>query len=227
MSIVVFGEVRRFQYAPRARRYAASVAVPRSTEEGILEGALRAVARHGVRRLSMSDICEEAGVSRGTLYRYFNSKEEILEAATNRLGAEMRRSLEEAVAANPALPDRVRVVLKVAITHADKYAHTRRFVQLEPRAALDSMVENLPLLVTLLGEYLEPALATSAPVLQGVLTSRHITDLFVRLVFSSFLLPATGTRGLDSRVADLWEAMTGEPGGRPADASPTGICAVH
>ena len=46
----------------------------------ILSGALDAIAERGVRRLSMSDIIEASGVSRGTLYRYFSSKDDVLAA---------------------------------------------------------------------------------------------------------------------------------------------------
>jgi DNA-binding phage protein len=46
----------------------------------ILSGALDAIASRGARRLSMSDIIEASGVSRGTLYRYFSNKEEVLSA---------------------------------------------------------------------------------------------------------------------------------------------------
>jgi len=46
----------------------------------ILSGALDAIASRGVKRLSMSDIIDASGVSRGTLYRYFSSKDEVLVA---------------------------------------------------------------------------------------------------------------------------------------------------
>lgn len=46
----------------------------------ILSGALDAIASRGVRKLSMSDIIEASGVSRGTLYRYFSNKDEVLSA---------------------------------------------------------------------------------------------------------------------------------------------------
>ena len=46
----------------------------------IMDGTLRAINSIGARRLSMSDISESSGVSRGTLYRYFASKEEVLAA---------------------------------------------------------------------------------------------------------------------------------------------------
>ncbi len=48
----------------------------------ILDGALRAINDLGARRLSMSDISEASGVSRGTLYRYFSSKEDVLAAVS-------------------------------------------------------------------------------------------------------------------------------------------------
>jgi AcrR family transcriptional regulator len=48
----------------------------------ILEGALAAIIRSGARRLSMSAICEASGVSRGTLYRYFSTKDEVVAAVS-------------------------------------------------------------------------------------------------------------------------------------------------
>ena len=46
----------------------------------ILSGALDAIAARGVKRLSMSDIIDASGVSRGTLYRYFSNKDQVLSA---------------------------------------------------------------------------------------------------------------------------------------------------
>ena len=53
---------------------------PSPTEERILSAALRLLARRGVRRLGMQEVSEAAGVSRGTLYRYFPSKDHLLAA---------------------------------------------------------------------------------------------------------------------------------------------------
>src|ERR1700727_3295762 len=51
------------------------------TEDRILTAALGLMGRRGVRRLGMREIAEAAGVSRGTLYRYFPSKDHVLAAA--------------------------------------------------------------------------------------------------------------------------------------------------
>jgi len=49
-------------------------------EKNVLEAALRVFSRYGVKRTSMSDIAEEAGVSRQTLYKAFRSKDDVLSA---------------------------------------------------------------------------------------------------------------------------------------------------
>ena len=51
-----------------------------ATEERILSAALGLVGRRGVKRLGMQEVSEAAGVSRGTLYRYFPSKDHLLDA---------------------------------------------------------------------------------------------------------------------------------------------------
>lgn len=49
-------------------------------EARILEAATNCFVRAGFRGASMNDICSEAGMSPGALYRYFPSKESLIEA---------------------------------------------------------------------------------------------------------------------------------------------------
>lgn len=50
----------------------------------ILDAAARCFVRSGFHRTSMQEICGEAGMSPGNLYRYFPSKEAIISAITER-----------------------------------------------------------------------------------------------------------------------------------------------
>lgn len=54
--------------------------------EQILEGLFEAMAREGTRGASITEIAEAAGIARGALHYYFESKDEIREALMRRLG---------------------------------------------------------------------------------------------------------------------------------------------
>ena len=63
---------------------------------GILDAAQRCFVRSGFHAASMQDICAEAGMSPGNLYRYFPSKEALIAGIAERDRAEVARSFAEA-----------------------------------------------------------------------------------------------------------------------------------
>ena len=72
-----------------------------SKRRQILDASIECFAREGFHRTSMAQIIAEAGVSAGTIYLYFDSKVEIIEAI-----AEERHALESALGATAlANPD--------------------------------------------------------------------------------------------------------------------------
>jgi AcrR family transcriptional regulator len=64
--------------------------------EEILEAARRCFARMGFHQASMQQICLEAGMSPGNLYRYFPSKESIIAGIAERDRAEVGAELAQA-----------------------------------------------------------------------------------------------------------------------------------
>lgn len=61
----------------------------------IREAALHVFARKGYRNTVVEDVAAEAGVAKGTVYTYFDRKEELLGAVFEGLMDEMRRQQEE------------------------------------------------------------------------------------------------------------------------------------
>jgi AcrR family transcriptional regulator len=179
----------------------------RETVDVIVDGAMRALARHGTSRLSMTDICREAQVSRGTLYRYFSNRDEVLEAINQRIIGVNREVFEQAIAEDPDPANRVRVVLKTMIGFPKLFPHMLSIFEYEPKTAVTFLSREMPNVIESLSEYLRPALEIAPPVVQGILTVEDVAELFYRLVTSSFLLPTPGAETLDQRVADLWESM--------------------
>ena len=64
------------------------------TRAAVLDGAGRAIEKHGARRATMSDIAMLAGVAKGTLYNHFRTKDAVYSAA---LDTGLRTLTEECV----------------------------------------------------------------------------------------------------------------------------------
>lgn len=64
----------------------------RAVRDATLDAAATLVAKHGLRSVTMSQIAEEAGIGRATLYKYFADVESILAAWHERqVGAHLER----------------------------------------------------------------------------------------------------------------------------------------
>src|SRR6188768_3846532 len=73
-----------------------STAFKQDRRTEILEAARRCVARSGFHQTSMQEICAEAGMSAGNLYRYFPSKEAIIAGIAERDRAEVAQDFARA-----------------------------------------------------------------------------------------------------------------------------------
>src|SRR5947209_7464750 len=53
------------------------------TRAAVIDGAVRAVEKHGARKTTMADIAMLAGIAKGTLYNHFRTKEAVYAAAVD------------------------------------------------------------------------------------------------------------------------------------------------
>jgi AcrR family transcriptional regulator len=82
-----------------------------SLRDRIVQTALTLIFKHGFRRFTIDDIASELGISKKTIYHYFDSKEEIVAAAVD-ARAEMEKSrILEAMAAAGSWIDRLSAFL--------------------------------------------------------------------------------------------------------------------
>ena len=70
---------------------------PTATPERILRAAEVCVRRWGLRRVSMNDVATEAGVSRGSVYRYFPDRDALVQAVLERVAEAHVAEAEPAV----------------------------------------------------------------------------------------------------------------------------------
>jgi AcrR family transcriptional regulator len=170
----------------------------RPTAVRILDAAAEVLARTGPRRLSLSDVAAEAGVSRPTLYKWFPSKEMLLEA----FGRHEQQKYDAGIAAVIAgLGDdqRLDAVLEFIVEFQHSYS-LRRMVDVEPEHVLTQMARVLPIM--------RGRLEALFPRPDG----GTVASIVTRIALSHALLPD------DDPAAFLHELRTAASVGRPVGA---------
>jgi AcrR family transcriptional regulator len=176
--------------------------------ERITQGAIRALARHGLRKLTMTDICDEAGVSRGTLYRYFKDKDQVLEAVGHQVESTLKVAVDNAIAADPEPAHRLQVVLRAVLDYQQLHPETVELVRVEPAFALDFLTRRLPVFVDILTDALEPVLTGAPPVRSRKMTRQQLAEMFLRFVISAIVIPPDDGIAMADRVAGMWKSLT-------------------
>jgi AcrR family transcriptional regulator len=74
----------------------------------ILEAARKRFRHYGVKKTTMQEIAGDAGVAVGTLYLYFQDKDDLLVACTEEYIAQHRRQAEEILASDAPAGDKLR-----------------------------------------------------------------------------------------------------------------------
>jgi AcrR family transcriptional regulator len=83
----------------------------------ILDAATRVFGAKGFDGTRVDDIAAEAGLAKATVYAYFNSKDEIYEAAVEQALAEIRALTEEQVAKAADFPGKLRAFIAVRLSY--------------------------------------------------------------------------------------------------------------
>jgi AcrR family transcriptional regulator len=170
-----------------------------STEDRILGAALRLVGRRGVKRLGMQEVSEAAGVSRATLYRYFPSKDRLMDA----VAIFDERTFSEGLAASLAVvedpADRIRTFVAFAFDYIRTHP-ARALFETEPAFVLGYLLAHLPKLQRAFLAQLGDAVDAAPVVASGSLSREQLVDVIVRLFASSFIIPESDDRALVQAV---------------------------
>lgn len=160
-----------------------------ATRDRILEGALAALGRVGPRRLTMSDVSEKAGLSRGTVYRYFPTKEDLLavlaEYEQDRFAEGLRRTLASSAPEEAS----VEAVVEYIIGYLRQHPALPLMIDVEPEFVLAFMRRQMPFFHRITEELLGSVMSRTRPVREGWVTVTELNDLLMRVVLSVFLVP--------------------------------------
>jgi AcrR family transcriptional regulator len=114
------------------------------TKERILDATAEVMARSGPRKLSLSDVAAAAKVSRPTLYRWFPSKDALLDAFARHEQAKYEATLAAAVR-NAPRDKRLDAFLQAVVDYQHDYL-LKRVATIEPEWAVTEIGNLLPVM---------------------------------------------------------------------------------
>lgn len=88
----------------------------------IQEAAIKVIGRKGVSAASMQEIAEEAGISKGTIYLYFQNQQELLERTAEYIFAQLKERMELYFEAEGPFADRLRGMLRSQFEYFQQHA---------------------------------------------------------------------------------------------------------
>lgn len=113
-----------------------------STRQRILAAAAEVMGRNGMTKLSLSEVALEVGVSRPTLYRWFASKKDLLDAYVVWERSLYERAIATATA-GLAPSEKLDAVLRVIAAGQQSYPGLR-VVDIEPALVMDRLSQVIP-----------------------------------------------------------------------------------
>ncbi|HWB67997.1 MAG TPA: helix-turn-helix domain-containing protein [Mycobacteriales bacterium] len=175
------------------------------TRAAVLDGAARAVEKHGARKATMADIASLAGIAKGTLYNHFRAKEAVYAAA---LDAGIRTLTAEAAA---AARDELAEGLSVAAERVGSHPALRRIAADEPAVLAALLTPTDMPLWGLARSGVREVLGAA-----GLVASGSTVDLVLRWVVSYIASPAVDAaeqaRALVGGLAGLVDQPAGSLG---------------
>jgi AcrR family transcriptional regulator len=115
-----------------------------STRQRILAATAEVLGRNGMTKLSLSEVAQQAGVSRPTLYRWFDSKRDLLDAFVVWERQYYERAVADATSGLPA-SERLDAALRVIVEYQQSYPGLR-MIDIEPAQVIRRLSRVIPLM---------------------------------------------------------------------------------
>src|SRR5262249_48947110 len=180
--------------AARTRQTLGAAAVPSvrgsGSEHGdladrILDAAQRRGVRAGGRRVAPAEVATLAGVSRPTIYRYFVSKEDLIDALGKRERRRLDAAMDNAMAGVSGVA-RLEAAVDVIATFVEAQP-PGRLLDLEPRFAHEQMAQALPMPTGGLAPVLQRCVREGA--FAGAADPRDLAGAIARTAMSHYIFP--------------------------------------
>ncbi|CAH1215223.1 MULTISPECIES: TetR/AcrR family transcriptional regulator [Paenibacillus] len=167
--------------------------------EAILDAAYTIFGSKGFYETKMSDIADEAGIAKGTIYLYFKSKEQLFVAVSKRDCNEFISRLGRALEAHESTGDKLGAIAETHLTYYyERRNHTKLFF-MAPNNDPDLMQFMKGFMREYMGVVREVLERAGVP--DPVLLAEAYIGILDRLKMDIMLNPEFGEEDLNRRIA--------------------------
>ncbi len=156
----------------------------------ILAGALRAIATHGASKLSMGEISAAAGVSRGTLYRYFPTRDAVYASLTEHEVERYRARIIELLETIDESEDAIQYVLDETARYMRAHPVLNRLRETDMPLMFEWLRGEFPLIRDGLLGLMGPLLKDTSLVVSGQVSVGQLVDWITRALLSMLIFPS-------------------------------------
>lgn len=159
------------------------------TVEDILVATFKVLREMGASKLSVRAVCDAAGISRGTLYRYFASKEELIDAAARFLRDQTDKGVLGVAESHEDPHERFDAFLDYTLeTRVTEGA--ARLLKVEPAFLIKYFHDNFDHFKARIDRALGPVYDSWDETCGQTLDRDFVTEMLVRYALSDVLVPS-------------------------------------
>ncbi|MGW4770773.1 TetR/AcrR family transcriptional regulator [Nocardia sp. NPDC004278] len=162
---------------------------PVSDGEKLLESALSAFLDFGIKRTSMGEIARRAGISPATLYRRFESKNDLVEAVSVREAQRFVAEIDKRVQKVEGVEEQLVEIFVAVITEIAGNELLRRLLRTEPDLILPRLTTDAGPIIAVGRTYLAEKLRELRSGADDDFDFELVAEIMARLALSLALTP--------------------------------------
>lgn len=156
-----------------------------AVSDRILDAARRLILQTGARRLSLTEVAKLAGVARPTLYRYFATKDDLIDALGKQERGRFNAAMREALSGTSGV-SRLDAAIDVVSAFLDDQP-PRHLIDLEPGFVNEQMARVLPMVVAAFIGVLDQSVYLDG--LTSAVTPADLAGAMSRVALSHYIFP--------------------------------------
>jgi AcrR family transcriptional regulator len=181
--------------------------IKRDTGTRIVEAAAQAAARFGVSRWTIDDVAACAGMSRRTVYRYFPTRDDLVEALAGYERREFEQNLKDLVLQVTQPEDRFDLVIDYVLGFAQNHPVLQRMLETEPEYVLQYLQSAHSQFRAAIEKAISPSIEGLQLIRDGTVTTTQLTELIVHIGTATYVTPNTNIAEVSQSLKNLYRSL--------------------